>query len=54
MYLSETASIGDIGVVFQSPEGEIKYAPEKFETVVRTLLVQAAEQRGWNRECSSR
>ena len=49
VYLSETASIGDIGVVFQTPEGEIKYAPEKFETVVRTLLVQAAEQRGWNR-----
>ena len=49
VYLSEIASIGDIGVVFQSPEGEIKYAPEKFETVVRTLLTQAAEQRGWNR-----
>jgi len=49
VYISETASIGDIGVVFQTPEGEIKYAPEKFETVVRTLLVQAAEQRGWNR-----
>ncbi len=49
VYLSETASIGDIGVVFQSPEGEIRYAPEKFETVVRTLLAQAAEQRGWNR-----
>ncbi len=49
VYLSETASIGDIGVVFQSPKGEIKYAPEKFETVVRTLLTQAAEQRGWNR-----
>ena len=49
VYLSETASIGDIGVVFQTSEGEIKYAPEKFETVVRTLLVQAAEQRGWSR-----
>ena len=49
VYLSETASIGDIGVVFQSPDGEIKYAPEKFETVVRALLTQAAEQRGWNR-----
>ena len=49
VYLAETASIGDIGVVFQSPDGEIKYAPEKFETVIRTLLVQAAEQRGWNR-----
>ncbi len=49
VFLSETASIGDIGVVFQSSEGEIKYAPEKIETVVRTLLTQAAEQRGWNR-----
>ena len=49
MYLAETASIGDIGVVFQSPEGEIKYAPEKIETVIRTLLAQAAEQRGWSR-----
>ena len=49
VYLAETASIGDIGVVFQSPEGEIKYAPEKIETVIRTLLAQAAEQRGWSR-----
>ncbi len=49
VYISETASIGDIGVVFQTPEGQIEYAPEKFETVVRTLLAQAAEQRGWNR-----
>ncbi len=49
VYISETASIGDIGVVFQSSEGEVKYAPEKIETVVRTLLTQAAEQRGWNR-----
>ncbi len=49
VYLSETASIGDIGVIFQAPGGEMKYAPEKIETVVRTLLVQAAEQRGWSR-----
>ena len=49
IYISETASIGDIGVIFISREGEMKYAPEKVETVVRTLLVQAAEQRGWNR-----
>ena len=49
VYLAETASIGDVGVVFQSQEGEIKYAPEKFETMVRTLLAQAAEQRGWSR-----
>ena len=49
VYLAETASIGDIGVVFQSPEGKIEYAPEKIETVIRTLLAQAAEQRGWSR-----
>jgi membrane-bound serine protease (ClpP class) len=49
LYVSETASIGDIGVIFKSPEGEIKYAPEKIETVVRTLLAQASELRGWNR-----
>ena len=49
IYVSETASIGDIGVIFVTREGEMKYAPEKVETVVRTLLAQAAEQRGWNR-----
>ena len=49
IYMSETSSIGDIGVIFISKEGEIKYAPEKIETVVRTLLVQAAEQHGWDR-----
>ena len=46
VYISETASIGDIGVIFISREGEMKYAPEKIETIIRTLLVQAAEQRG--------
>ena len=49
IYVSETASIGDIGVIFIDREGEIRYAPEKIETVVRTLLVQAAEQHGWDR-----
>ena len=49
IYVSPTASIGDIGVIFKKPDGEISYAPEKIETVVRTLLAQAAEQRGWNR-----
>lgn len=49
LYVTQTASIGDIGVIFKSAEGEIKYAPEKIETVVRTLLTQAAELRGWNR-----
>lgn len=49
VWMAETASIGDIGVIFRNPEGGIEYAPEKFETVVRALLTQAAEQRGWNR-----
>ena len=49
IYMAEASSIGDIGVIFVGQDGEIKYAPEKIETVVRTLLVQAAEQRGWDR-----
>ena len=48
VYMAEDASIGDIGVIFQTQEG-IEYAPEKIETVVRTLLSTAAEQRGWDR-----
>ena len=49
VYVSEGASIGDIGVIYRGPDGKIEYAPEKIETVVRTLLAQAAEQRGWPR-----
>ena len=49
IYISSGASIGDIGVVFVSREGEIKYAPEKIETVIRSLLTQAADLRGWDR-----
>lgn len=49
VYLTEGASIGDVGVIFRKPDGTIEYAPEKIETVIRTLLVQAAEQRGWPR-----
>ena len=49
IFLTEEASIGDIGVIYRGPEGTIEYAPEKVETVVRTLLAQAAEQRGWPR-----
>ena len=49
IYLTEGASIGDVGVIYRGPDGKIEYAPEKIETVVRTLLAQAAEQRGWPR-----
>ena len=49
IYISDTATIGDIGVIFSAPGGEMKYAPEKIQTIVRALLTQAAEQRNWNR-----
>ena len=49
VYVAQTASIGDIGVIFVNREGKIEYAPEKIETVVRSLLAQAAEQNGWDR-----
>ncbi len=49
VHLTEGASIGDIGVIFQAQDGTIEYAPEKIETVVRTLLAQASERRGWPR-----
>ncbi len=49
LHISDTATIGDIGVIFAGPGGGIEYAPEKIETVVRALLAQAAEQNGWSR-----
>ena len=49
VHITEGASIGDIGVIHRGPDGTIEYAPEKIETVVRTLLAQAAERRGWPR-----
>ena len=49
IFITDTASIGDIGVVFVNREGQMEFASEKVETVVRTLLAQAAETRGWSR-----
>ena len=49
IHVTEGASIGDIGVIYRGSDGTIEYAPEKIETVVRTLLAQAAERRGWPR-----
>ena len=48
IYMTRTASIGDIGVIFQTPEGKIEYAPEKMVSVVRTELIKAANLRGWD------
>ena len=49
VFVTDGASIGDIGVIYRGSDGTIEYAPEKIETVVRTLLAQAAERRGWPR-----
>ena len=49
IFIADTASIGDIGVIFAAPGGQMEYAPEKVETLVRTLLAQASETRGWSR-----
>jgi len=47
IYLTPTATIGDIGIIIQTPEG-VEFANEKFETVVLTLLRDAAQARGWD------
>lgn len=48
IYMSRVATIGDIGVIFQGAEGRIEYAPEKVQSVVRTLL-RSAQIKGWNK-----
>lgn len=48
IYMTPRASIGDIGVIFQTSDGKMEYAPEKMETVVRGMLRNAAQNRGWS------
>ncbi len=48
IHITPTATIGNIGVIFQDAEGGIRYAPEKVETIVRALLQQAHDNNGWN------
>jgi membrane-bound serine protease (ClpP class) len=48
IYLSSRASIGDSGVIMIKQDGGMEYAPEKGETVVRTLLRNLAQNKGWN------
>ncbi|GDY11880.1 hypothetical protein LBMAG53_07580 [Planctomycetota bacterium] len=47
VHLTNSGLIGDIGVIFIKDD-EIKYAPEKIETAVRTMLRSIAQNRGWN------
>lgn len=49
VHLTSQATIGNIGVIFQKPDGTMDFASEKQETMVRALLKQAGEHRGWNR-----
>ena len=46
--LTPNATLGDIGVITQGADGKIEYLPEKIETIVRTLLRSAAQNKGWN------
>ena len=48
IYLTEVGTIGNIGVIFFGADGKMEYAPEKGETMVRTLLRSVAQKRGWN------
>ncbi|TVR39561.1 MAG: hypothetical protein EA402_14540 [Planctomycetota bacterium] len=49
IYMRPNAIIGNIGIVFQGPDGELKYAPEKIETALRTILRATADERGWDK-----
>ncbi len=48
IYVTNKAMLGDIGVITQGSDGKIEYLPEKIETVVRALLRNAAQNRGWD------
>jgi len=48
IYLTEVATIGDIGVIMMSADGKMEYGPEKIESVIRTLLRSSAQKNGWN------
>jgi len=48
VYLTEVATIGNIGVIFQTADGKMEYGPEKIETVIRTMLRSVAQKNGWS------
>ena len=48
IYMRPDAIIGNIGIIFNGPDGQIQYAPEKIETALRTIMDITAEQRGWD------
>ena len=48
IYLRPDAVIGNIGIIFNGPDGEMQYAPEKIETALRTILDITAERSEWD------
>ncbi len=48
VYLTDIATIGDIGVIFIGADGKMEYAPEKAETVARAMLRSVAQKNGWD------
>jgi membrane-bound serine protease (ClpP class) len=48
VYVTEVATIGNIGVILQTADGKIEYGPEKIETVIRTMLRSVAQKNGWS------
>lgn len=49
IFMQPGSIIGNIGIIFQGPDGTMEYGPEKIETAVRTILRSTAEARGWNK-----
>ena len=48
VYLTNVATLGDIGVIFVGADGKMEYAPEKAETVARAMLRSVAQKNGWS------
>lgn len=48
VYVTDVATIGNIGVILQTADGKIEYGPEKIETVIRTMLRSVAQKNGWS------
>jgi len=48
VYITPGSHIGDIGIISRNSDGEITYAPEKIETVVRAHMRSISEANGWD------
>ncbi len=48
IYMMPASHIGDIGIITRGQDGEIKYLPEKIETVMRAQMRTLSEANGWD------